>query len=78
MSSSAELGGCGVTTRLLGLAAAGLTLAGAFLVGLTVAALVASLYSDRRVAISAVFGHNKLLCGWSLVQPIAVQEDTTK
>jgi hypothetical protein len=42
MSSSAELGGCGVTTRLLGLAAAGLTLAGAFLVGLTVAALVAA------------------------------------
>jgi hypothetical protein len=42
MSSSAELGGCGVTTSLLGLAAAGLTLANAFLVGLTVAAIVAA------------------------------------
>jgi hypothetical protein len=41
ISSSAEVGGCGVTTSLLGLAATFLTLAGAFLLGLTVAALVA-------------------------------------
>jgi hypothetical protein len=42
MSSSAELGGCEVTTRLLGLADAGLTLACAFLVGFIVSAIVAA------------------------------------
>jgi hypothetical protein len=54
MSSSAELGGCGVISRLLGLAAAGLTLAGAFLVGLTVAALVVAVDLGMAVFLVAV------------------------
>jgi hypothetical protein len=44
MSSSAEVGGCAVTTRVfaLGLAPTVLTLAGALFLGLTVAALAAA------------------------------------
>jgi hypothetical protein len=42
MSSSEEVGGCEVTTRLLGLASTVLTFASAFLLGLTVAALVSA------------------------------------
>jgi hypothetical protein len=45
MSSTGEVGGCGVTIRLLvlGLAATVLTIAGTFLMCLTVKALVAAI-----------------------------------
>jgi hypothetical protein len=55
MFSSAGLECCGVTTGLLGLAATGLTLAGAFLVGLTVSAFVAAVGLDTGFLDLAVF-----------------------
>jgi hypothetical protein len=55
MFSSANLEGCGVTTWLLGLAAAGFTFAGAFLVGFTLAALVAAVHLGTGLLGLAVF-----------------------
>jgi hypothetical protein len=68
MSSSAEVGGCGVTTRLLflGWAATVLTLVGAFLSGLTVAALVAAVH------LGTGFNNSPPRMTWHLPSPRSV------